>query len=73
VKAVLRRVVGLATDFPWPFPIQFDFAAPDGSTALSVERQLRLRDAYQVPVADEGLDWRVAAALAVAVDAFMNR
>ncbi|MCW2567401.1 MAG: hypothetical protein JWN54_1498, partial [Mycobacterium sp.] len=26
-----------------------------------------------VPVADDALDWRVAAALAVAVDAFMNR
>ena len=73
VKAVLRRIVGLASDFPWPFPIQFDFSRPDGTVLLSVERRLRLRDAYHVPVADETLDWRVAAALAVAVDAFMNR
>jgi uncharacterized protein YxjI len=73
VKAVLRRAVGMFTDFPWPFPVQFDFTAPDGSAQLSVERRLRLRDAYHVPVADEALDWRVAAALAVAVDAFMNR
>jgi ABC-type dipeptide/oligopeptide/nickel transport system permease component len=28
---------------------------------------------YRVPVADSELDWRVAAALAVTVDAFMNR
>jgi uncharacterized protein YxjI len=61
------------SDFPWPLPIQFDFTAPDGTIRLSVERRLRLRDAYHVPVADDGLDWRVAAALAVAIDAFMNR
>jgi uncharacterized protein YxjI len=73
VKAVLRRVVGLVSDFPWPFPIQFDFVAPSGDVLLSVERQFRLRDAYRVTVADPNLDWRVAAALAVAVDAFMNR
>jgi uncharacterized protein YxjI len=73
VKAVLRRIVGLVSDFPWPFPIQFDFTAPTGAVVLSVERQFRLRDAYRVTVADPGVDWRVAAALAVAVDAFMNR
>jgi uncharacterized protein YxjI len=73
VKAVLRRIVGLATDFPWPLPVQFDFTRSDGAVLLSVERRLRLRDAYHVPVADDALDWRVAAALAVAVDAFMNR
>ena len=73
VKAVLRRVVGLATDFPWPFPIHFDFADQHGRTVLAVERQMRLRDVYRVPVADGQLDWRVAAALAVTVDAFMNR
>jgi uncharacterized protein YxjI len=73
VKAVLRRLVGMFTDFPWPFPVQFDFTRADGTALLSVERRMRLRDAYHVPVADDGLDWRVAAALAVAVDAFMNR
>ena len=73
VKAVLRRVVGLASDFPWPFPIHFDFLGPDGRPVLAVERQMRLRDVYHVPVTDGRLDWRVAAAAAVAVDAFMNR
>jgi hypothetical protein len=73
VKAVLRRIVGLASDFPWPFAIHFDFADQSGRPVLAVERQMRLRDVYKVPVADGELDWRVAAALAVTVDAFMNR
>jgi hypothetical protein len=73
IKAVLRRIVGFATDFPWPFPIHFDFADQHGNAVLAVERQMRLRDVYRVPVADGNLDWRVAAALAVTVDAFMNR
>jgi uncharacterized protein YxjI len=73
LKAVLRRVVGLASDLPWPFPIHFDFLGTDGRPVLAVERQMRLRDVYHVPVTDGRLDWRVAAAVAVAVDAFMNR
>jgi hypothetical protein len=73
VKAVLRRVVGFASDFPWPFPIHFDFTDQHGTTLLAVERQMKLRDVYRVPVADAGLDWRIAAALAVTVDSFMNR
>jgi hypothetical protein len=73
VKAVLRRVVGFATDFPWPFPIHFDFLDQQGRSVLAVERQMKLRDVYRVPVTDGELDWRVAAALAVTVDAFMNR
>jgi hypothetical protein len=73
VKAVLRRVVGIASDFPWPFAIHFDFADQGGKNILAVERQMRLRDVYRVAVADARLDWRVAAALAVTVDAFMNR
>jgi uncharacterized protein YxjI len=72
-KAVLRRVVGIASDFPWPFPIHFDFADQAGKPVLSVERQMKLRDVYRLSVTDGGLDWRVAAALAVTVDAFMNR
>jgi uncharacterized protein YxjI len=73
IRSVLRRLVGAFSDFPWPLPIQFDFATSTGQPVLSVERQLRLRDAYRVTVADDHGDWRVAAALAVAVDAFMNR
>jgi uncharacterized protein YxjI len=72
-KAILRRVVSFGTDFPWPFPIHFDFADRDGRPVLAIERQMRVRDVYTVSVSDSGLDWRVAAALAVTVDAFMNR
>jgi hypothetical protein len=40
---------------------------------LAVDRQLRLRDQYLLSVQDDDLDWRVAAACGVAVDALMNR
>jgi uncharacterized protein YxjI len=73
VRSALRRIVGLVSDLPWPLPIQFDFTTPAGQTVFSVERRLSLRDSYSVPVTDPALDWRVPAALAVAVDAFMNR
>lgn len=54
------------------FPIHFD--VKDGETVLmTVDRQMKLRDVYRLEVHDETLDWRVAAALAVAFDAFMNR
>jgi hypothetical protein len=72
-KAVLRRLVGYGIDLPWPFPIHFDFTERDGRPVLAIERQMRVRDVYTVTVNDGGLDWRVAAALAVTVDAFMNR
>lgn len=73
VRSVLRRVVGIASDFPWPLPIHFDFADDSGRVLLAIERQFKLRDVYRVNVAEADLDWRVAAAMAVAVDAFMNR
>jgi uncharacterized protein YxjI len=76
VKALLRRAVGIFTDVPWMFPIHFDFASaspgPEG-LAMSIERQMRLRDVYRISVTSGTLDWRVAGALAVTVDAFMNR
>jgi hypothetical protein len=34
---------------------------------------MTLRDVYKIGVHDTGLDWRIPAALGVAVDAFMNR
>lgn len=72
VKALARRAVQVFTDVPWMFPIHFDFTSPDG-LSLSIERQLRLRDVYRISVSSGTLDWRVAGALAVTVDAFMNR
>jgi hypothetical protein len=66
-------VLEVFTDVPWFLPIHFDFTDAGGATALTIERQMRLRDVYRVTVHDGSLDWRVPAALAVTVDAFMNR
>lgn len=72
VKALIRRGVQILTDWPWVFPIHFDFTSGDG-LAMSIERQMKLRDVYRITITDGSLDWRVAGALAVTVDAFMNR
>ena len=78
--AVLRRVWEMApivSDFPSPFVFHFDFTTPDGSVVLSSERRRTLRDLYdvQLPAAADGrrLDWRVGAAMAVALDALQSR
>jgi hypothetical protein len=73
VQALLRRVFETVLDTPWFMPIHFDFSGAQGALVLSIERQMRLRDVYRVTVYDGALDWRVPAALAVTVDAFMNR
>jgi hypothetical protein len=72
LKALARRAVEVLTDWPWIFPIHFDFTSNNG-LAMSIERQMKLRDVYRIAIADGTLDWRVAGALAVTVDAFMNR
>jgi uncharacterized protein YxjI len=78
--AILRRVWGLVPivgDIPVPFLFHFDFTAPDGSIVLSSERRRSVRDRYDVelPAAANGwrLDWRVGAAMAVALDALQSR
>jgi hypothetical protein len=62
---------------PCPFLFHFDFTAPDGSIVMSSERRRSLRDRYDVtlPTAPNGwrLDWRVGAAMAVALDALQSR
>ncbi|MCA1710827.1 MAG: hypothetical protein LC789_03970 [Actinobacteria bacterium] len=72
-QAIARRAMELFTDLPWFLPIHFDFTDAAGATVLTIERQMKLRDVYRVAVEDPTLDWRVPAALAVTVDAFMNR
>ncbi|MCA1656958.1 MAG: hypothetical protein LC713_04510 [Actinobacteria bacterium] len=72
LKALARRAVEILTDWPWIFPIHFDFTSDDG-LAMAIERQMKLRDVYRITIKDGTLDWRVAGALAVTVDAFMNR
>jgi len=72
VQAIARRAMEMFTDLPWFLPIHFDFTSGDG-LAMSIERQMKLRDVYRITIADGTVDWRVAGALAVTVDAFMNR
>ena len=66
-KALFRRLV----DIPL-FPIQFD-VVDRGHVLCTVDRIMKIRDSYRVEVQDDTFDWRVAAAIAVSVDAFMNR
>ena len=72
-RPIARRVVSAISDVPWLLPLQFDFTDAQGRVVLTVDRQLRLRDQYRIDVQDDELDWRVAAACGVAVDALMNR
>jgi hypothetical protein len=78
--AILRRVwtiIPVIGDVPVPFVFHFDFTAPDGSVVLTSERQRSMRDRYNVelPASANGwrLDWRVGAAMAVALDALQSR
>ena len=66
--ALLRRF----SDFDF-LPIHFDYADPEGRPLLAVERRATLRDSYTVHVPDPRVDFRVAAAVAVAMDALMSR
>jgi uncharacterized protein YxjI len=69
------QLVGLVrrfTDVPF-LPLHFDFTDPDGTPLVSVERQGTVRDRYTVHVPDDRVDFRVAAALAVGLDALMQR
>ena len=78
--AIARRLWGvlpIVGDMPSPFLFHFDFTAPDRSIVLSSVRRRTLRDRYNVelPTAPNGwrLDWRVGAAMAVALDALQSR
>ncbi|HEX8510975.1 MAG TPA: hypothetical protein VF635_15935 [Propionibacteriaceae bacterium] len=72
-RPLARRAVSVVSEVPWLLPMQFEFVNEHGQPALAIDRQLRVRDVYRITVNDDGLDWRVAAACAVAVDALMNR
>jgi hypothetical protein len=66
--AVVRRFM----DVPF-LPVHFDFVASDGAPLLAIERQTTMRDRYTVHVPDQRVDFRVAASVAVALDALMQR
>ncbi|SEB45791.1 hypothetical protein SAMN04489844_0147 [Nocardioides exalbidus] len=66
--AILRRF----TDLPF-LPVHFDFLDPEGKPLFSVERKMSIGDRYRVTVPDQRVDFRVAAAIAVGLDALMSR
>ncbi|WP_205739562.1 hypothetical protein [Georgenia sp. SYP-B2076] len=75
--AVLRRVwdfLPVVGDVPVPFVFHFDFRdAATGELVMTDERKVSVRDRYTVTVPDRRLDFRVAASLAVALDALQSR
>jgi hypothetical protein len=75
--AIVRRVwdfIPLIGEVGSPFVFHFDFTdKATGQRVMAVERTRSLRDRYSVQVSDERLDFRVAAAMTVALDAFQGR
>jgi uncharacterized protein YxjI len=75
--AILRRIWTLIPylgDIWVPFVFHFDFVdTRTGATVLVSERQKSIRDRYSVTVPDPRLDFRVAASMAVALDALQSR
>lgn len=73
--AIARRVWELLpVDWlPSPFLFHFDFKDAGGSVVLTSERRRSLRDRYDVTVPGARVDGRVAAAMAVALDALQSR
>ena len=68
VVALLRRF----SDFSF-LPVHFDFVDPQGNILLSSNRKFSIGDRYDVAVPDQRVDFRVAAAIAVGLDALMAR
>lgn len=77
VIAILRRVwtfIPFLGDLWVPFVFHFDFTdKATGQPVMSSERKKSIRDRYDVTVADPRLDFRLAAAMAVALDALQSR
>jgi uncharacterized protein YxjI len=75
--AILRRIwdfIPYLGDVWVPFVFHFDFVdKATGQTVLVSERIKAIRDRYEVTVPDPRLDFRVAAAMAVALDALQSR
>ena len=68
VIAIIRRFIEL------PFTFHFDFTDKQtGAIVMSSERQFSLRDRYVVTVSDPRIDFRLAAAMAVGLDALLAR
>jgi uncharacterized protein YxjI len=73
-KAIARRLVGFLSDLPWLFRVQFSVLDASGRPVGHVNRaNRRIMDTYEIRIEDDAMDQRVAAAVGVAIDAFMNR
>lgn len=66
--ALLRRFSDISF-----LPIHFDFVDSTGAPLFTVERKMSIGDRYRVSVPDQRVDFRVAAAVAVGLDALMSR
>jgi hypothetical protein len=77
VIAILRRLwdfIPYLGDIWVPFVFHFDFVdTATGQPVLSSERRKAIRDRYIIDVPDPRVDFRVAAAMAVALDALQSR
>lgn len=74
--AVVRRVwdfIPILGEIWVPFLFHFDFVDPQGNIVMSSVRKAQIRDNYTVTVPDERFDFRVAASMAVALDALQSR
>lgn len=74
--AIARRLWEFAPvvgDLPSPFVFHFDFTDASGAVLMSSVRKRSLRDQYDVTVPGSRIDGRVAAAMAVALDALQSR
>jgi uncharacterized protein YxjI len=74
--ALARRaweLLPIVENLPSPFLFHFDFTDASGGVVMSSERRRSLRDRYDVQVPGGRLDGRVAAAMAVALDALQSR
>ena len=71
-RSQLVAIVRRFSDIPF-LPIHFDYVDSGGQPLLSIERQASVRDKYTVNVPDQRIDFRVAASVAVAMDALMSR
>jgi hypothetical protein len=77
VIAILRRIwdfIPYIGDIWVPFVFHFDFVdTATGQPVLSSERRKSIRDRYVIDVPDPRVDFRVAASMAVALDALQSR
>jgi hypothetical protein len=76
--ALTRRIWNLVLeDVPSPWRFHFDFRTPEGTLVMSSDRRKALQDVYDVELlaTPDGsrVDWRVGAAMAVALDALQSR